>query len=619
MNQTAVSRRRNLFDIEFLEARFLLSLTNPGFESGLAGWQTQEPFSGAASVKASFQGRSAVEGSSFALLSSGLDTASTSISQTFHAEAGDVISGKAFFSAEKSTQANDAGAIKILSSDGSVVATPFSAAANASDKTLTPWTSFTYTFTTAGDYTIQATTSNVGECSPATYLGIDALQYTSSGNNNNPPPTGNTITTSPDSYTTAQDTALTISPPGVLGNDASTGTAALTAALVTGPAHGTLNLNSNGGFTYTPSAGYSGSDTFTYTASATDATSANGTVTLTITPASNNPPPGQNTITAMSDAYTTQQETALTVPAPGVLGNDTSTGTAPLMATLTTEPSHGTVNLSSDGSFTYTPAAGFSGADSFAYNATSADATQDNAVVSITVTPATQPPPTNGGVTYDLRFADGTKSKVVTAPGTYTVDLWAQLDDPNPPITDDALSYGLVNIISQQINGGAIASGGVTAGETAPLFTRGIESRDGSAANLNNDGIGDWGSNQAPSQGPAGLMRFISSNTTPTGIKAQIAGTPVAGEAEPTANGWEWRVATFTITVTSVGNSPTGETDFLPQFPSGTSPLDQSLILGFFRDAPGLTSASAPTPAVQHDPRTVGDPLRFLFSTTPIL
>ena len=40
----------------------------------------------------------------------------------------------------------------------------------------------------------------------------------------------------------------------------------LTAVLVTGPAHGTLTLNANGSFTYTPDANFNGSDSFTYKA-----------------------------------------------------------------------------------------------------------------------------------------------------------------------------------------------------------------------------------------------------------------------------------------------------------------------------------------------------------------
>ena len=56
----------------------------------------------------------------------------------------------------------------------------------------------------------------------------------------------------------------------------------LTAALVNGPHHGTLTLNANGSFTYTPTTGYSGADSFTYKANDGTADSNVATVSLTI-------------------------------------------------------------------------------------------------------------------------------------------------------------------------------------------------------------------------------------------------------------------------------------------------------------------------------------------------
>ena len=65
-----------------------------------------------------------------------------------------------------------------------------------------------------------------------------------------------------DSYTTPINTALTVPAPGVLGNDTLN---AATIGAHTSPAHGTLTLNANGSFTYTPTSGYAGGDSFTYT------------------------------------------------------------------------------------------------------------------------------------------------------------------------------------------------------------------------------------------------------------------------------------------------------------------------------------------------------------------
>jgi VCBS repeat-containing protein len=181
-----------------------------------------------------------------------------------------------------------------------------------------------------------------------------------------------------DSYGTSEDTLLEVAAPGVLSNDSDVDGGSLTAVLVTGPSHGTLNLNSNGSFTYTPAANYSGADSFTYRASDGSLQSDAATVNLTVTAVNDAP-------VAASDAYSTDQITTLTVPVPGVLGNDTDADGDPLTAVLVSGPSHGTLDLNSNGSFTYTPAANYSGADSFTYRASDGSLQSDAATVALTV------------------------------------------------------------------------------------------------------------------------------------------------------------------------------------------------------------------------------------------
>jgi VCBS repeat-containing protein len=82
-----------------------------------------------------------------------------------------------------------------------------------------------------------------------------------------------------DTYSTNQNIALTTAAPGVLVNDTG-GSSTLTAQLVSGPSHGTLVLNSNGSFSYTPTTGYTGSDSFTYQAN--DGTNSSNVATATI-------------------------------------------------------------------------------------------------------------------------------------------------------------------------------------------------------------------------------------------------------------------------------------------------------------------------------------------------
>src|SRR5262249_37363563 len=71
-----------------------------------------------------------------------------------------------------------------------------------------------------------------------------------------------------DSYTTAEDTQLSIAAPGVLGNDTDVDGDALSPILVSGPAHGALALSTNGSFTYTPAANYNRQTVFSDRATA---------------------------------------------------------------------------------------------------------------------------------------------------------------------------------------------------------------------------------------------------------------------------------------------------------------------------------------------------------------
>ena len=71
---------------------------------------------------------------------------------------------------------------------------------------------------------------------------------------------------------------------------------------------------------------------------------------------------------------------------PGVLSNDTDDSTAPLTAVLLSGPAHGDLSLYADGSFVYTPAAHYVGADSFTYYATDGLTNSNAATVSLTMT-----------------------------------------------------------------------------------------------------------------------------------------------------------------------------------------------------------------------------------------
>ena len=99
---------------------------------------------------------------------------------------------------------------------------------------------------------------------------------------------------------------------------------------------------------------------------------------------------------AVNDSYTTAEDTALNVAAPGVLANDTDADSNPLTAVMVTGPAHGTLTLNADGSFTYTPAANYYGQDSFTYKANDGTADSNVATVSITVNPVNDAPTLDG-------------------------------------------------------------------------------------------------------------------------------------------------------------------------------------------------------------------------------
>src|SRR5205085_2141311 len=117
------------------------------------------------------------------------------------------------------------------------------------------------------------------------------------------------------------------------------------------------------------------------TSDGTNTSATAGTVTINVTPV-NIAPVGVN------DNYTVKLNTPFNLAAPGVLANDTDANNDGLTAVLVagSGPTHGSFNLNVDGSFTYTPANGFLGADSFTYRASDGQLTSGLTTVTITVT-----------------------------------------------------------------------------------------------------------------------------------------------------------------------------------------------------------------------------------------
>ncbi len=204
------------------------------------------------------------------------------------------------------------------------------------------------------------------------------------------------------SYTKSEDMELYVAVPGVLGNDrAGDNGGGLTATLTSGTSHGTVELNPDGSFTYVPEANFNGTDSFTYQAHDNAMASNSGIVTITVSPVNDSP-------RAPDDSYSTNEDSPLTVAAPGVLANDTDIDSAVLTAVRLSGPSHGTLALALDGGFTYTPNPDYYGPDTFTYRVRDAAGASDYGIVTLMVNLVEDAPVANSqakAVTEDTRKA----------------------------------------------------------------------------------------------------------------------------------------------------------------------------------------------------------------------
>ncbi|MFP3542070.1 Ig-like domain-containing protein [Rhizobium sp. SIMBA_035] len=291
-------------------------------------------------------------------------------------------------------------------------------------------------FTVAGDPTVYA----VG--SPATIAGIGTLTINIDGsytfvpalNYFGPVPVATytatdgtlsdtatlTITVTPvndlpvavnDSGTMPEDTALT---GNVLTNDTDVdgNTLSITGFVVAGvnlasgqtaiiPTVGRLTINANGSYSFVPVADYDGPVPIaTYTVSDGNGGTATATLTIGITPVNDSP-------VAVDDTGSTPEDTTLSVSAPGLLSNDTdvdgdalaisSFAVAGVPGSFTagsaaTIAGIGVLTINADGSYTFVPAADFTGPVPVVTYAMTDGTLTDTATLSLTVTPVNDPP-----------------------------------------------------------------------------------------------------------------------------------------------------------------------------------------------------------------------------------
>lgn len=170
----------------------------------------------------------------------------------------------------------------------------------------------------------------------------------------------------------------------VLGNDSDPDGDTLAISNVGTPGHGSASVSGNR-VSYSPAAGYAGTDSFTYTIS--DGKGATATATVSVSVQAPNRPPVAN-----HDAYEVLAGSSGNQF--NVLGNDSDPDGDSLTIASVSAPAHGGA-VALGGQVTYSPAAGYTGADSFSYTISDGRGGNATATVSVTVRAGNRPPTAN--------------------------------------------------------------------------------------------------------------------------------------------------------------------------------------------------------------------------------
>ena len=244
---------------------------------------------------------------------------------------------------------------------------------------------------------------------------------------NDPPVAGD------DAFSTNEDTALSGS---VVANDSDV-EGPLAVSLAAGPANGSLSLNVDGTFTYTPAANFNGADAFSYLVTDGDGATAGATATIAVAPV-NDPPVAGNDVWAVSIAST------IAVVTSALTANDSDPEGDPLTVTGVGSASNGTVVLAGS-TVTYT--AGAAGAASFQYTAADPGGASATGLVSITNVPVT-----NGANTIVISGLGASRSLIDGRSGNDVITAGAGIDSLIGGAGNDTLNGGAGN---DTLDGGA--------------------------------------------------------------------------------------------------------------------------------------------------------------------
>jgi hypothetical protein len=332
---------------------------------------------------------------------------------------------------------------------------------------------------------------------------------------------------SADSFNGMEGSTLTVSAPGVLGNDDDgdgAGVFPLTdVRLGDAPSEpGLFVFNNDGSFSYTATnQDFNGDVTFTYVITDDESLSATGTVTMHIENVDDAPTASNQTISTGEGSATSS-----VLVANDIDGSDT------LTYATSSDPSHGTLALdSASGAFTYTPDTAYTGPDSFTWDVFDGTASSASATVDITVVSA----PSLG-----LSFL------VVNSGGVATSSDSALLDGATTTGATTTVSVGVHTVSAIPLTGYNITIGGDCA-----------------------------------SGGTVSLALGESKHCVLTYTDQSGGGTPALGvtEEKKPANGPISTAGPSFGTITNFSGSVLGASTTLPELPDGCTPL----LNGFMR------------------------------------
>jgi hypothetical protein len=336
---------------------------------------------------------------------------------------------------------------------------------------------------------------------------------------------------------------------------------------------GTVLMNANGTFTYTPAAGFTGVDRFAYIAGAGMPPNNDAIVSITVGSA----------VSAVNDSYSVTGNVGITLtPAAGIFNNDLGdnktllsvNGSAANIGTPIATAQGGTVTVNANGSFSYDPPAGYEGADQFTY-----------AIDNVFSTPATGTVTLNiSGMIWFVNNTAATNGSGKLSSPFNSINNFQAVNNGtgnNPAANDNIFLYesgtnydGSITLLNGQklIGQDAAATLASITGLTIPSYAVALPATDNANATLVTLVATAAATNTINLSAAASntLRGFTIGNTTGTGINGTSFGTLTVADVAKNGSGNAITVNGGTINGTFTNITST----------SGTAPLSFTTISG---------------------------------------